>query len=141
MRRGFTVFELLAVVTITGLMALIALPRLVRLGDGAAVRQETRRLVLALDAARGTATRLATPVRLVLTDTSYVVESTIDSETVVEWRAGGPAAAGVGLSGAGAPITFGPAGIAMGVANRTLILTRGAANHRVVISRLGRITD
>jgi hypothetical protein len=43
------------------------------------------------------------------------------------------------LLGGGAPIGFGSAGIAVGVANRTLVLTRGAARATVVLSRLGRI--
>ncbi len=140
MRRGYSIIELLAVVTLLGLATLIAVPRLAAISDDMAVRQEAARLVAAFDAARGTARRLDAPAALALTDSSFVIECTLDSVPVVEWHAIGPAAQGVRIDGAGAPIAFSPDGVAMGVANRTITLSRGNASHRVVISRLGRIT-
>ncbi len=140
MRRGFSLIELVTVVTLLGLMTLVALPRLAGLSDRMAVRHQTAEVVAALDMARATARRLSAPARLVLADSALVVECTLDSLPVVEWRSPGPVTEGVGLTGSGAPITFSPAGLAMGAANRTVTLARGSASHRVVISRLGRIT-
>lgn len=140
MRRGVTLTELLIALVLVGLLALIAVPRLAALLDGARVREETFRLLAALDNARGTAIRLGSNARLTLSDANYVI-SAAPVDTLTElWRAPGPGANAVQLSGAGAPILFGPAGIAVGASNRTLVLAKGSVSRRIVLSRLGRIS-
>lgn len=118
MRRGVVLTELIIAMVCAGIIASIALPRLASINDAADVRNETLRVVSAIDSARGAAVRL----------------------NIVTSLAIPPATNGVTLSGTGQPLLFGPAGLAMGVSNRTITLTKGSAVRRVVVSKLGRIT-
>lgn len=136
MPRGTTLLELLLVVSCITLLTLIAAPRVSGILGDLALRQEAATLVGALDQARLAAIQRSDVATLTLSDSSYRVSV----DTVVIWQHAGPATRGMMLSGAGAPIQFGAAGVAIGVANRTFTLARGARSRRVVISRLGRIT-
>jgi prepilin-type N-terminal cleavage/methylation domain-containing protein len=140
MRRGVTLLELLIGLVLVGLVAAVVAPRLVALHDGAKLRQEAIRLVMALDRARGTAVRRGLNARLTLTSADYVIDAALPDTLLEVWRVPGPGASAVQLGGAGAPILFGPAGVAVGVSNRTLVLTAGSTARRIVLSRLGRIT-
>jgi Tfp pilus assembly protein FimT len=140
MRAGLVLFELLLAMVIAALIAAIATPRLLSISDAAAVRDETLRLVAALDATRGASIRLGVVATLAVADTSYRVVAIIGSDTIIPWRQPGPWRNGVSLGGAGQPIAFGPDGLATGVANRTFTVARGATLRRVVMSRLGRLT-
>lgn len=140
MRAGLVLVELLFVVVLLGLLALIAAPRLAGVVDAAAVRDEAMRVVAALDAARGASIRLGTVATLTFSDTSYRVTAIVGPDTLTPWRQPGPGPAGVVLSGGGQPVLFGPAGLAVGVSNRTIVMTKGLAVRKVVVSRLGRIT-
>ena len=117
MRTGFTLIELIVALCIAAFAAAIATPRIIGIADAAAVRGETIRLVATVDAARGAAIRLGAVMTLSVT-----------------------VANGVTISGAGPPIAFGPAGLAMGVSNRTITLSKGSALRKVVVSKLGRLT-
>jgi Tfp pilus assembly protein FimT len=140
MRAGLVLIELLFVVVLLGLLALFAVPRLAGVADAAAVRDEAMRVVGALDAARGASIRLGTVATLTFSDTSYRVTAIVGQDTLTPWRQPGPGPAGVVLSGAGQAVRFGPAGLAVGVSNRTITLTKGRATRNIVVSRLGRIT-
>jgi prepilin-type N-terminal cleavage/methylation domain-containing protein len=140
MRSGFALLELLVGLVLAALIAAIATPQLVALSDAAAVRDEALRVVAALDAARGASVRLGVVATLALTDTSYSVAATVATDRVTAWQQPGPRYRGVTLGGAGQPITFGPDGLSMGVANRTLTISKGSAVRRVVISKYGRLT-
>ena len=140
MQRGFSLIELLVGLVLIGLLTLMAVPPLAGLRDAAKLHQETLRLVGALDRARGTAVRFASNARLLLTDSSYSITVALPDTLIEVWRAAGPAADAIRLTGTGAPILFGSAGVAVGASNRTLILTAGSSSRRIVLSRLGRIT-
>lgn len=140
MRTGFVLIELLVAMTVAALLAAIAVPRLADIADAAAVREEAARLVAAIDAGRGAAIRLDAVARLELTDLRYRVTAVIGADSVTAWQQPGPLATRVALHGAGQPIAFAPDGLALGVANRTITLSRGAATRRIVLSRLGRLT-
>ena len=140
MRSGLVLVELIVVMVLIGLVALVAVPDLASAIDRAAVREETLRVVAALDAARGAAVRFGGDVALTLADTAYQVTAVTGSDTTVPWRRPGPVQRGITLAGGGAPLHFGPAGLATGASNRTIVVARGNTAHRIVISRLGRIT-
>jgi len=140
MRRVQTLTELLVVLVIAAMVAAIALPRIGALADAAAVRDETIRLIAAVDATRGAAVRLDDVASLTITATSYRATIVDGSDTLTAWSQTGPAASGVLIAGAGMPMTFGPAGLAMGVSNRTMTLSKGIAQRKVVLSKLGRVT-
>ncbi len=140
MTRGVTLLELLLVLVLLGILAGLGIPRLGAVASAAALRHEATELVVALDAARLDAIRFGAVTRLTLSDSSYRLELLMDGDTTLRWQHAGAGTRGVQLSGGGAPIHFGAAGLAVGVSNRTLTLTRLGASRRVVISRLGRIT-
>lgn len=132
--------DLLLAMVILGILLAIAVPPMAHIADDTAVRVEAARVIGALDAARGAAVRLDRNASLMLVPARWVVWVQRGSDSMVAWQSAGNASAGVTLTGAGAPIVFGRAGIAVGASNRTLVLSRGSASRRVVISRLGRIT-
>lgn len=138
-RRGHSLLELLLVVVLLGILAAIALPSLRNATDRAAVRAARQELLRTLDAARGAAIRHGTASAVHLRGDQWVVFDPADADSSAMHTANGPGHFGVGMSGAGAPIAFGPAGIAVGAANRTVTLSRGDAAATVVLSRLGRI--
>jgi prepilin-type N-terminal cleavage/methylation domain-containing protein len=138
-RRGLTLLELLAAITLIGMLAAIAAPRLVAIVDMAALRTARLDLLAALDAARGTAHRLGDSVELRDDGVRRTVVPLAPPDTLPVWSGPVALARGVSQSGFGRAITFGPAGLATGASNRTITLTRGQATVRVVISRLGRV--
>ncbi|MEO5797841.1 MAG: GspH/FimT family pseudopilin [Gemmatimonadales bacterium] len=140
MNRGVTLPELLVALVLIGLLACIGVPRIAAVRNGILVREEALHLLAALDQARGAAIRIGSNTRLTLADSGYSLVATAADSQVVLWRAPGPAGNAVQLSGAGAPLLFGPAGLAVGASNRTLLLRRGSVTRTVVISRLGRIS-
>jgi prepilin-type N-terminal cleavage/methylation domain-containing protein len=140
MTRGVTLPELMLTLVLIGLLAALGLPRLGAVASAAALRHEATELVIALDAARLDAIRFGAVTHLTLSDSSYRLELATDSGITLRWQHDGAGVRGVRLTGGGAPIQFGAAGLALGVSNRTLVLTRHGVSRRVVISRLGRIT-
>lgn len=140
MTRGITLPELLLTMVLLGILAALGLPRLGAVAAAAALRHEATELVVALDAARLEAIRFGGVTRLTLSDSSYRLERVAGNDTTLQWQHDGAGTRGVRLSGGGGPILFGAAGLALGVSNRTLTLTRRGVSRRVVISRLGRIT-
>jgi Tfp pilus assembly protein FimT len=135
-RRAVTLAELLLVVVLIGIGLGIAAPRVAAIADRAALRTARADLLRALDATRGAAIRLGHPAELVLAGSMLQVHG---PEVPPLWRIPAPEHAGVELLGLTTPIRFGPSGIAMGVANRTLRLRRGDDTLEVVLSRLGRV--
>lgn len=138
-RRGHTLLELLLVVALLGILAAIALPSLRSAADRAAVRIARQELLRALDAARGAAMRRGEQMEVRPLADRWVVYCPADPDSTAIHSATGPDQFGVTMTGAGAPIAFGPAGITEGAANRTITLSRGGAAASVVLSRLGRI--
>ncbi len=137
-RSGTTLVDLLLVTAILALLAAVAVPRVAAILDGARVRTARSDLHAALDRARGAAIRLGTGVELRDDGTGRVLVPD-PPDTVPVWS--GPSAASRGVTQAGwnAPLAFGPAGLATGAGNRTVMLRRGSVQVQVVISRLGRI--
>ena len=142
MRRGVTLLELLVVLTIIGLMAGMVVPSASSMADRLLVEHEAARLLAAYRSAWLTARvqhRLAllriTPDSLAI----RTVPSAGSPDTLLSWLAPGPAASGVALRSPPHTSVFGPDGMAMGLANATLVLERGRAVRRVVVSRLGRV--
>jgi prepilin-type N-terminal cleavage/methylation domain-containing protein len=139
-RQGFVLIELALVIVVAAIIAAFAVPRVSGIADAAAVRDETARLVAALDAARGASLRLGVVTALALSDTAYTVTAVVNGDTLLAWRRTGPWLRGVTLTGTGQAILFGPAGLALGVSNRTLVVGKGNSVRRIVVSRLGRLT-
>ncbi len=139
MRTGATLPELLVVLAIVAALAAIAAPSAVGLLTSLQTEWAARELMAAHRVARFTAIQRGQPTLLEVFPESLVVRCLSGGDTVVVWRAAGPAAVGVSLSGPDYPLAFAPTGIPRGVANATYQLRRGAAERQVIVSRLGRL--
>lgn len=140
MRRGLVLIELIVGIVVSAILAGVAVPRLSAWNDAASAHGEALRVVAAIESARGEAVRRGVPVALVLGDSTYLIRVSAAGDSSLLWTGGGAALRGAALTGAGAPIVFTPAGLTEGAANRTIVVSHHAAQRRVVISRLGRIT-
>lgn len=138
-RRGLTLIDLLLTLVVLGLLLTIGTARVASLIDAARVRAAATSLLGALEAARGSAIRLGSGSELALLATRWEVRSVVAGDTVLSWSGVGHTGQGVLLTGAGAPIRFGGDGLAVGVANRTMVVSRGSVSRTVILSRLGRI--
>lgn len=140
MSRGISLMELLLVITLTGLLALLAVPSWGAVRDRLAVAGATELVTAAHTRARLVAAAERRPAVLLLTADSLilrVVESPTD--TVERWRAVGPRQEGVEVTGMPKVVLFAPSGATFGLANATYQLSRGDARKQVVVSRYGRV--
>jgi len=136
MRTGYTLLELLLVLTVTGILTGISIPALIGLRDRITVRMAAvdagRALAdartVALTASRRTAVRIDA-----IANTLSVVSGT-DTIRVLRLDE-----YGVRLRTTRDSIAFGPTGIGWGAASATITLARGAASTALAVSRLGRI--
>ena len=136
MRTGFTMLELLVVLTVAAIMAGVSLPALlgmrdritVRLAAVEAARTMADARTVALTASRRTAVRID---QIANTLTVVSGPDTIRTLRLNEY--------GVQLRTTRDSIAFGPTGIGWGAATATLTLTRGGATTSLAVSRLGRI--
>ena len=134
-RRGSTLLELLVVLALLGMLISLTVPRLTGSLDGIHAGQAARRIALAHARARAIALTEQRIARVVLTADSVLV---LVGDTL-RWQAPGPSMDQAMLSGDGEETRYAPNGMAMGAANARHLLTRGAAQAQVLVSRLGRV--
>ena len=139
MRKGTTLIELLVVLSIIGILAAIAVPSSATLLAGILTDRAAHQLMAAHRVARFTAIMRGRLTRLEITPDSLVVRLASGPDPAVVWRAPGPAADGVELTGPAYPLVFTPVGLPRGLGNGTYTFSRGSARCSVVISRLGRL--
>lgn len=137
MRRGFTLSEMALVLSITGAVLGIALPKLGTLRDSIAVEHAAWQIVSAHQRARVVAITRSRPALLTVAQGTLSIR--LQGAGAAMWDNGGPAALGVSLAGPPRTLIFSPVGITMGLSNATFALSRGAAARSVVVSRLGRV--
>jgi prepilin-type N-terminal cleavage/methylation domain-containing protein len=138
MRRGFSLLELVVVLSVTGTLLAIAVPPLVRWRESAAVRQASWEVISFYHTARYAAILRATRVRLEFgPDTlKAVYEGPSDSTFLAR---SGPSRLGVALTVTRPVIEIAPNGLGWGAANTTLVFRRGTAADTLTTSRLGRL--
>jgi Tfp pilus assembly protein FimT len=142
MRRGATVFELLAVLAIIGVIAGVAIPGASALADRLAVEHEAARIMMAYRSAWLAARRAHRLSLLRITPDSLAIRTVPSAgapDTALYSVSPGPALAGVALASSPHTTVFAPDGVAMGLSNATHVLRKGGAQRRVVVSRLGRV--
>jgi prepilin-type N-terminal cleavage/methylation domain-containing protein len=137
MRRGATLIELLLVLVILGILTAIAEPRLRGFNDRLAVDRAAVAIVSAHRRARIIAILQSRIVELTISAAELSIRPR--GATADIWRAPGPAAEGVTLTGPSHVIAFSPIGMSIGLSNASFPLSRGTASRTVVVSRLGRV--
>ena len=139
MRQGHTLPEIAVALTIAGIVTSVTLPRIAGLLDRVAVEQAASTLTTALAVTRNRAVLRATRERLSITADSLGLE---------EWQGGawtrvrrwpGPGDQGVAVSTSSPLVTFDAVGLAWGLSNTTIQLSRRSHTATVTTSRLGRI--
>ena len=136
---GVTLVELLIALGVLAILTSAVVWTASRLADRARVESAAGQLLDAYRRTQSVARAWGRPAELVVTADSLVIRAVWHSESTEVWRGPGPGAAGVGVTPAAHVTSFLPSGLAQGIANVTHVLSRGAAQRRVVVSRLGRV--
>ncbi len=139
MRRGISLPELMLVLVIIGIVAAIALPRTHRLLESLAVEGAARQIRAAHFRAATTAIVTGHPTTLELDPDSLRIRTVNGVDTTTIWRAPGPRADGITLTGPAHPLVYSPLGVTMGASNGTWHLAYRSAVRDVIVSRLGRL--
>lgn len=137
--RGFTLVELLLVLTILAVAASFTVPRLGPALDRIVTDGAARDVTTAIATARAAAVLQGTRARLRISADSLRVDREGDQgwEPYARWP--GPAASGVALQVSNPEIVFGPLGLGWGLANTRVELRRGSQIETITTSRLGRV--
>lgn len=140
MRHGYTLIELLLVVTLLGTLSLIAIPAATGLRDRLLVDQAAQAIAEAHLRAQLLATTEHRVMLLALQSDSLTLSARVTpADTAPRWRRPGPGTDGVSSTGLPRRLAIGPNGIPLGLANNTYTLTRGQARRQVIVSRYGRV--
>jgi Tfp pilus assembly protein PilE len=137
LRPGLTLAELCLVLTIIGLMTLIASRQLVLYIDRAATRSAVAEAATVVVRARDEAIAQRS-MTSVLIDTASAELQLVARGTPVSRAALGHAH-GVTLSTTRDSLSFDVRGLGYGAANLTMVARRGRAAETLVVSRLGRV--
>jgi prepilin-type N-terminal cleavage/methylation domain-containing protein len=134
MRSAYSLLELLVVCVIVGIVAAVAAPRIHAMLDSMAVESAAREVVDALALGRLSAlSRGGAEVRF---DSTSV---TVSAAAVILHARDVKQLHGVQLHANTPLVRYAATGIAIGLSNGTVVLTRGATTDSVIISRLGRV--
>jgi type II secretory pathway pseudopilin PulG len=139
MRRrtpGLSLAELLVVITLIGLVALVAVPGFAAARDGAAVESALAETIRTFATARELAVLRRTSVAVVIDPALASLE--VRARGLVVMRRGLGAAYGVALATNRDSVVYDARGLGFGASNLSLILRRGRVADTVVVSRLGR---
>jgi prepilin-type N-terminal cleavage/methylation domain-containing protein len=137
--RGFTLIELVVVLTVLTVVVALGAPRLGPAFDRIATDGAARDVTTAIAVARAAAVLRGTRARLRIGADSLRVdrEGPLGWEPYARWP--GPSAVGVSLEVTNPEIVFGPLGLGWGPANTRVQLRRGSQLETVTTSRLGRV--
>jgi prepilin-type N-terminal cleavage/methylation domain-containing protein len=134
--RGLSLAELLVVITLIGLVAVVAVPRFAATRDRAAVESALAVTTRTFSTARELAVLRRSAVAVVIDPVQGSLEVRSRGRAVL--RQGLGAAYGVVLATNRDSLVYDPRGLGFGPSNLSLILRRGRVADTVVVSRLGR---
>lgn len=138
-RAAFTLFELALVITLTGVLLTVALPRLAALRDRSSVRAAMADLSSAFSLARRAAIAQRTLVSVVLDTASGTVEvrGFMGAERLTRRTLG--ATYGIVLGADRDSAVYDARGVGYGISNLSVTARRGAVVETLTMSRLGRV--
>ncbi len=136
-QRGFTVIEVVIVITIAGLLSAITIARAGGFIDRIEVHGATMEVESMFSRARHIAIARGTPTILDIDPVRSTLS--IRGSTEVLSSRDLSAAHGVDLNANRTSITYSPIGVGYGAANFTMILSRGQVADTIYVSRLGRV--
>ena len=134
--RGLSLAELLVVITLIGLVALVAVPKFAATRDVAAVESALAEAIRTFATARELAVLRRSAVAVVIDPIRGSLE--VRSRGQVVMRRGLGTTYGVALATNRDSLVYDPRGLGFGASNLSLILSRGRVADTVVVSRLGR---
>jgi prepilin-type N-terminal cleavage/methylation domain-containing protein len=136
-RHGFTLVELVVVLTIAGVLLALLAPRFLALRDGAAVRAAIGDLGTAFSAARQEAIVRRAPVVVVLDTAGGSMELRSAGRPILRR----PLATmyGVVIRSNRDSVVYDPRGLGYGLANLSVTVRRGSIVDTLTMSRLGRV--
>jgi Tfp pilus assembly protein FimT len=136
-RCGISAPELVAVLTITGLLLTLALPQLSGRLDRMAVHNAAADVSSAFAIARQTAIARGRYVTVAVDSATRAVRVTMGADTLQTRHVG--VVHGVDIRSNRDSLSYDPIGHGYGASNQSIFVTRGAAAETVVVSRLGRV--
>lgn len=136
-RDGYSVLELVIVVTIAALVMAIAIPRGRSMLDRLAVRSAAGDALASLGYARSIA--LSGGARVAVQVDSATGTIRVSQGALVLLSRGIAEAHGVEITATRDSMVYDPRGLGRGAANLSLVIRRGAARETVFVSRLGRV--
>jgi prepilin-type N-terminal cleavage/methylation domain-containing protein len=139
MRRGYTLFELVAAIMVMGVGVAFALPKIRSWLDWIAVERAAAELTSALAVTRNTAVLRGVRTRLSIQRDSLRLDKVKDQGWIPSGRWPGPAHQGVELAVSNPIVTFDPIGLGWGASNAKILLSRGLHIATITTSRLGRV--
>ena len=136
-RPAFTLLEITIVLTVTGLLLLLAVPRFSALRDRQAVRSAIDEIGGSFAAARSAAVARREPVTVILDTADGAIEVRSLGRTL--FRRPVRAVYGTMLVSNRDSAVYDPRGLGYGVTNLTVVVRRGAMVDTLTMSRLGRV--
>jgi len=137
MRRGYTLLELVNVVTIAGILMMIAVPRGRAALDRIAVDAAAGDIISTLATARAYALAGRSPVSVEVDSVWGVLQVKRGDEVLLIRNVG--QAHGVRLTKSRDSLTYDGRGLGRGAANLSIVVRLRAAAETVFISRMGRV--
>jgi Tfp pilus assembly protein FimT len=135
-RRGTTLFELVVLVTLIGILTAFSLPLLLRGYDRLETRAAAQETITAFFVARASAIAAGKPASVVIDVGRADLRVVIGDDTVLSLPVG--TRHGVTVAASRQSMTYTAAGLGYGGANLRVIVSRGAAAESVFVSREGR---
>ncbi|MGD8725995.1 MAG: type II secretion system protein [Gemmatimonadales bacterium] len=138
MHRGISLIEVVTVLSVVGILLLVATPRLSKWGDDLAVERATGEVASFYWTARMRAIFRGSRVRIEFgADSLRASFEGVTDSVFLMWP--GPSRHGVSLRASRPVIRVYGNGMGLGAANTKLVLQRGAAAESLTTSRLGRL--
>ena len=136
-RSAFTLLELIVVLTVTGVLLALAVPRFSALRDRQAVRAAVDELGIGFATARAAAVARRAMVAVVFDTAAGAFEVRSDGSLLM--RRPLRAVYGTSLGSNRDSAVYDPRGLGYGVTNVTVIVRRGVMVDTLTMSRLGRV--